>query len=62
MDSQNVSAEELSCFLPEEVCSLHGVKLELFCPEDKQPVCLVCRDSQEHVNHTFRPISEVASS
>ncbi|XP_016322693.1 zinc-binding protein A33-like isoform X1 [Sinocyclocheilus anshuiensis] len=47
---------------PEEVCSLHNEKLKLFCLEDKQPVCLVCRDSQKHLNHTFRPISEVVSS
>uniref|UniRef100_A0A673LL53 Uncharacterized protein n=1 Tax=Sinocyclocheilus rhinocerous TaxID=307959 RepID=A0A673LL53_9TELE len=40
----------------EELCSLHSEKLKLFCLEDKQPVCLVCRDSQKHVNHTFRPI------
>ncbi len=46
----------------EEICSLHSEKLKLFCLEDKQPACLVCRDSQKHVNHTFRPISEVASS
>ncbi|XP_056099438.1 nuclear factor 7, ovary-like [Rhinichthys klamathensis goyatoka] len=46
----------------EEICSLHSEKLKLFCLEDKQPVCLVCRDSQKHVNHTFRPISEVLSS
>ncbi|XP_059396546.1 tripartite motif containing 35-39 isoform X2 [Carassius carassius] len=46
----------------EELCSLHSEKLKLFCLEDKQPVCLVCRDSQKHVNHTFRPISEVVSS
>ncbi|KAK9978533.1 hypothetical protein ABG768_020281 [Culter alburnus] len=46
----------------EEICSLHSEKLKLFCLEDKQPVCLVCRDSQKHVNHTFRPISEVALS
>ncbi|ROJ30550.1 Tripartite motif-containing protein 35 [Anabarilius grahami] len=46
----------------EEICSLHSEKLKLFCLEDKQPVCLVCRDSQKHNNHTFRPISEAVSS
>ncbi|XP_016116025.1 tripartite motif-containing protein 35-like [Sinocyclocheilus grahami] len=46
----------------EEICSLHSEKLKLFCLEDKQPVCLVCRDSQEHDNHKFRPISEVVAS
>ncbi|XP_048012560.1 nuclear factor 7, ovary-like [Megalobrama amblycephala] len=46
----------------EEICSLHTEKLKLFCLEDKQPVCLVCRDSEKHANHTFRPISEVLSS
>ncbi|XP_073692903.1 E3 ubiquitin-protein ligase TRIM35-like [Garra rufa] len=45
-----------------EICSLHSEKLKLFCLEDKQPVCLVCRDSPEHIDHTFRPISEVVSS
>uniref|UniRef100_A0A8C1LJ71 Tripartite motif-containing protein 35-like n=1 Tax=Cyprinus carpio TaxID=7962 RepID=A0A8C1LJ71_CYPCA len=47
---------------PEEICSLHSEKLKLFCLEDKQPVCLVCRDSQKHISHTFRPISEVGLS
>ncbi|XP_050956735.1 E3 ubiquitin-protein ligase TRIM35-like [Labeo rohita] len=46
----------------EEICSLHSEKLKLFCVEDKQPVCLVCRDSKQHINHTFRPISEVVPS
>ncbi|KAF4116449.1 E3 ubiquitin-protein ligase TRIM35-like [Onychostoma macrolepis] len=46
----------------EEICSLHSEKLKLFCLEDKQPVCLVCVNSQKHVNHTFRPISEVVPS
>ncbi|ROI38968.1 Tripartite motif-containing protein 35 [Anabarilius grahami] len=46
----------------EEICSLHSEKLKLFCLEDKQPVCLVCRDSQQHVNHKFSPISEAVSS
>ncbi|XDV37902.1 hypothetical protein PO909_007428 [Leuciscus waleckii] len=46
----------------EEICSLHSEKLELFCLEDKQRVCFVCRDSKQHDNHKFRPISEVVSS
>ncbi|XP_058626761.1 E3 ubiquitin-protein ligase TRIM35-like [Onychostoma macrolepis] len=44
------------------MCNLHSEKLKLFCLEDEQPVCLVCRDSQKHVNHTFRPIREVVTS
>ncbi|XP_039543492.1 tripartite motif-containing protein 35-like isoform X1 [Pimephales promelas] len=46
----------------EEICRLHREKLKLFCLEDKQPVCVVCINSQKHLNHTFRPISEVVSS
>ncbi|XP_026076926.1 nuclear factor 7, brain-like [Carassius auratus] len=46
----------------EELCSLHSEKLKLFCLEDKQPVCLVCLNSQKHINHTFRPISDVVPS
>ncbi len=46
----------------EEICSLHSEKLKLFCLEDKQPICLVCMNSQKHDNHTFRPIDEVVSS
>ncbi|XP_051571812.1 nuclear factor 7, ovary-like [Myxocyprinus asiaticus] len=45
-----------------EICSLHSEKLKLFCLDDKQLVCLVCRDSEKHVNHKFRSISEVVSS
>ncbi|XP_043090976.1 nuclear factor 7, brain-like [Puntigrus tetrazona] len=46
----------------EEICGVHREKLKLFCLEDEQPVCLVCRDSQKHVSHTFRPIGEIISS
>ncbi|ROL51553.1 Gamma-soluble NSF attachment protein [Anabarilius grahami] len=46
----------------EEICSLHATKFKFFCLEDKQPVCVVCRDSHTHAYHTFRPIGEVASS
>lgn len=44
----------------EPFCSLHHSELKLFCENDKQPVCLVCRDSRLHKNHNFSPISEAA--
>ncbi|XP_076119332.1 E3 ubiquitin-protein ligase TRIM39-like isoform X1 [Alosa pseudoharengus] len=45
----------------EVLCSLHSEKLKLFCLEDKQPVCVVCRDSRKHTNHKFQPLDEAAS-
>ncbi|KAI3369265.1 hypothetical protein L3Q82_007514 [Scortum barcoo] len=44
----------------EALCSLHSEKLKLFCLDDQQPVCLICRDSEKHNNHRFRPIDEAA--
>ncbi|XP_076120220.1 zinc-binding protein A33-like [Alosa pseudoharengus] len=44
----------------EVLCSLHSEKLKLFCLDDKQPVCLVCRDSKKHTGHKFHPIDEAA--
>ncbi len=51
-----------SCSGSEEICSLHREKLKFFCLEDKQPACVVCRDSKQHDNHKFRPITEVVLS
>ncbi|XP_039653863.1 nuclear factor 7, ovary-like [Perca fluviatilis] len=42
----------------EALCSLHSEKLKLFCLDHQQPVCVVCRDSEKHSNHRFRPIDE----
>ncbi|XP_054472806.1 nuclear factor 7, brain-like [Anoplopoma fimbria] len=44
----------------EALCSLHYEKLKLFCLDHQQPVCVVCRDSEKHTNHRFRPIDEAA--
>ncbi|XP_062391163.1 zinc-binding protein A33-like [Sardina pilchardus] len=44
----------------EVLCSLHSEKLKLFCLEDKQPVCMVCRDSKKHTGHRFHPLDEAA--
>ncbi|XP_053278809.1 E3 ubiquitin-protein ligase TRIM39 [Pleuronectes platessa] len=43
------------------LCSLHSEKLRLFCLDHQQPVCLVCRDSEKHTDHRFRPIDEAAA-
>ncbi|KAM3842598.1 nuclear factor 7, brain-like [Diretmus argenteus] len=51
---QRASAES------EVLSSLHTEKLKLFCLDHQQPVCLVCRDSEHHTNHRFRPIDEAA--
>ncbi|XP_028272800.1 nuclear factor 7, ovary-like [Parambassis ranga] len=45
----------------EALCSLHSEKLRLFCLDHQQPVCLVCRDSERHSQHRFRPIDEAAA-
>uniref|UniRef100_A0A3Q3JUC9 Uncharacterized protein n=1 Tax=Monopterus albus TaxID=43700 RepID=A0A3Q3JUC9_MONAL len=42
------------------LCSLHSKKLILFCLDHQQPVCVVCRDSEKHSEHRFRPIDEAA--
>uniref|UniRef100_A0A8C6U997 Uncharacterized protein n=1 Tax=Neogobius melanostomus TaxID=47308 RepID=A0A8C6U997_9GOBI len=41
-------------------CKLHSEELKLFCTEHQEPVCLVCRDSEKHIGHKFRPIDEAA--
>ncbi|KAF7666929.1 hypothetical protein LDENG_00088300 [Lucifuga dentata] len=44
----------------EALCSLHAEKLKLFCLHHQQPVCVVCRDSKTHTNHSFRHVDEAA--
>ncbi|KAL4008746.1 hypothetical protein ACER0C_002598 [Sarotherodon galilaeus] len=44
----------------EALCSVHSEKLKLFCLDHQQPVCVVCRDSEKHTKHRFRPIDEAA--
>lgn len=46
----------------ENVCSAHKEKLNLFCLDDQQPICLVCRDSKLHTDHSFCPIDEAVTN
>ncbi|XP_059931230.1 E3 ubiquitin-protein ligase TRIM35-like [Gadus macrocephalus] len=45
-----------------DLCPLHGEKLELFCLDDLETACLICRDSEKHANHRFLPVDEAAPS
>ncbi|XP_060731962.1 nuclear factor 7, brain-like isoform X1 [Tachysurus vachellii] len=53
--------QERSSSASETVCSLHSEELKLFCLDDQQPVCIVCRDSKKHSDHKFHPIDEAAT-
>lgn len=43
---------------PSGLCSRHWEPLRLFCEDDQLPVCLVCRESQEHQDHSMAPVDE----
>ncbi|XP_057704920.1 E3 ubiquitin-protein ligase TRIM39-like [Corythoichthys intestinalis] len=43
----------------EDICTLHEEKLQLFCLDHQELACLVCRDAEIHIGHTFRPLKEV---
>ncbi|XP_041654574.1 nuclear factor 7, brain-like [Cheilinus undulatus] len=42
----------------QDLCSLHSEKLTLFCLDHQELVCVVCRDSETHTDHTVRPMDE----
>ncbi|XP_073166901.1 zinc finger protein RFP-like [Lepidochelys kempii] len=44
----------------ERVCEKHGEPLKLFCVEEQQLICLVCRESWAHGAHAAVPIEEAA--
>ncbi|XP_012310975.1 E3 ubiquitin-protein ligase TRIM4 isoform X1 [Aotus nancymaae] len=48
--------------VPPGLCSRHWEPLRLFCEDDQRPVCLVCRESQEHQTHAMAPIDEAVES
>ncbi|RMC10925.1 hypothetical protein DUI87_12638 [Hirundo rustica rustica] len=42
------------------LCPQHEERLKLFCEEDEEPICVVCRESLHHRPHTVYPIEEAA--
>uniref|UniRef100_A0A672IT67 Uncharacterized protein n=1 Tax=Salarias fasciatus TaxID=181472 RepID=A0A672IT67_SALFA len=45
---------------PRTICSLHSKTFKLFCLDQQQLACVVCRDSEQHTHHSFRPVDEAA--
>uniref|UniRef100_A0A2K6UIC2 Tripartite motif containing 4 n=1 Tax=Saimiri boliviensis boliviensis TaxID=39432 RepID=A0A2K6UIC2_SAIBB len=48
--------------VPPGLCGRHWEPLRLFCEDDQLPVCLVCRESQQHQTHVMTPIDEAVES
>ncbi|KAF7236111.1 Tripartite motif-containing protein 10 [Varanus komodoensis] len=42
------------------LCPKHKKKMDLFCAEDVEPVCFLCKHSPEHKLHTLLPPEDVA--
>ncbi|KAJ8248328.1 hypothetical protein GJAV_G00240840 [Gymnothorax javanicus] len=40
------------------LCSQHGEKLQFFCSNDQEPICVVCQQSRKHRGHDLSPIDE----
>ncbi|XP_039373109.1 E3 ubiquitin-protein ligase TRIM41-like [Mauremys reevesii] len=43
-----------------KACEKHEELLKLFCEVDQTPICLVCRESRSHKEHSVVPIEEAA--
>lgn len=41
-----------------DLCQVHKELLKLFCEDDQSPICVICRESQEHRPHRVVPIEE----
>lgn len=43
-----------------DLCQVHQEPLKLFCQDDQSPICVVCREAQEHRMHRVLPLDEAA--
>ncbi|XP_069488604.1 E3 ubiquitin-protein ligase TRIM39-like [Ambystoma mexicanum] len=44
----------------ESLCEKHQEKLKLFCKQDQQLLCVICRESRGHRSHTALPVDAAA--
>uniref|UniRef100_A0A674JYQ6 Uncharacterized protein n=1 Tax=Terrapene triunguis TaxID=2587831 RepID=A0A674JYQ6_9SAUR len=43
-----------------KACEKHEELLKLFCEVDQTPICVVCRESRSHKDHSVLPVDEAA--
>ncbi|XP_007535143.2 E3 ubiquitin-protein ligase TRIM17 [Erinaceus europaeus] len=41
-----------------DLCRVHQELLKLYCEDDQNPICVVCRESREHRTHRVLPVEE----
>ncbi|XP_078501949.1 E3 ubiquitin-protein ligase TRIM39-like [Lissotriton helveticus] len=44
----------------ENLCGEHEEKLKLFCEDDQETICVICRESRDHKAHSVLPMQEAA--
>uniref|UniRef100_A0A672IER1 Uncharacterized protein n=1 Tax=Salarias fasciatus TaxID=181472 RepID=A0A672IER1_SALFA len=54
----SLQTDRLATLLMTDLCPEHEEKLKLFCITDQQLTCIICRDSEKHERHKFKPIKE----
>ncbi|KAM6148626.1 E3 ubiquitin-protein ligase TRIM17 [Erethizon dorsatum] len=42
----------------QDLCPAHQEPIKLFCLEEQSPICVVCREAQEHREHRVLPVEE----
>lgn len=42
------------------LCARHKEELKLFCEDDREAICVICRESKEHRAHAVIPIKDSA--
>ncbi|CAM5155561.1 unnamed protein product [Natator depressus] len=42
------------------LCARHKEELKLFCEDDREAICVICRESKEHRAHAVVPIKDSA--
>ncbi|XP_063730880.1 nuclear factor 7, brain-like isoform X2 [Eleginops maclovinus] len=45
----------------QDICRVHNEKLNIFCHNDLEPICLVCQMSKQHKVHECSPVEEAAT-